>query len=269
MNRRQFVATSSALAATSIGLATNSPAVQIIDCNSYIGQWPFRDLPSPVLSGCSERWVSSFEAIFHNDLSAANARTALATRQSNAKLRAVGEINLSLPAWREDFDLCLNTHAMRVLRVHPNYHSWSLADPEFIELLRLVAKERLVLQIVAQMEDERTQPRVMQVAPVDLKPLEVALKEVPEARVMVLNANAAQINTSLRGTSVTLDTGMLEGVGGLENLLTSWPLERVVFGSFTPLFYWESNQLKLKESELSTHQLKLITSKNALQLLDA
>ncbi|MBL9113762.1 MAG: hypothetical protein JNJ83_02065 [Verrucomicrobiaceae bacterium] len=269
MNRRRFVATSTALAVSSAIADSSLQSPTLIDCNSYIGHWPFRALPSPALVGCSERWISSFEAIFHNDLSAANARTGLIARESNAKLRAVGEINLSLPAWRDDLERCVRDHAMRVLRVHPNYHSWSLASPEFVKLLQLVDDERLVLQIVAQMEDERTQPSLMEVAPVDLKPLGEALTKIPGARVMVLNTNVAQISTSLRGTAVTLDTGMIEGVGGLENLLSSWPVEQVAFGSFTPLFYWESNYLKLKESLLSANQLDRITTKNALMLVDA
>jgi uncharacterized protein len=60
---------------------------------------------------------------------------------------------------------------------------------------------------------------------------------------------------------------MLEGVGGLENLLEQGPAGRMLFGSYAPLFYFESAQLKLKESRLSTEQLRAISRDNARKLV--
>ena len=117
------------------------------------------------------------------------------------------------------------------------------------------------------MEDERTQHPLVQVKPVDFKPLPAALKCVPEARVMVLNANRAMSMTALQASNVTIDIAMLEGVGGVENLLKDWPLEQLVFGSHAPLFYFESAKLKLQESELTEKQLTAITHENAQRLL--
>jgi uncharacterized protein len=117
------------------------------------------------------------------------------------------------------------------------------------------------------MEDERTQHPLAQVKPVDFKPLPAAIKKVPEARVMVLNATRAMSMTALQGTNVIIDIAMLEGVGGIENLLKDWPLEQLVFGSHTPLFYFESAKLKLQESELTEKQLNAITHENAQRLL--
>ncbi|MEZ0275150.1 MAG: metal-dependent hydrolase, partial [Roseimicrobium sp.] len=102
---------------------------------------------------------------------------------------------------------------------------------------------------------------------VNLKPLPAALKQVPGARVMVLNANRAMSMTALQGCPVWLDFAMLEGVGGVENLLRDWPLDKLVFGSHAPLFYWESAKLKLQESDLSDKQLAAITHENAARCL--
>ena len=85
---------------------------------------------------------------------------------------------------------------------------------------------------------------------------------------MALNANAAMIMKSLRGcTSLWLDCAMIEGVGGIENLLKTWPLDKLCLGTHAPLFYPESSLLKLQESDLSTAHQAAIERQNAISFL--
>jgi predicted TIM-barrel fold metal-dependent hydrolase len=56
---------------------------------------------------------------------------------------------------------------------------------------------------------------------------------------------------------------MLEGMAGIETLLAELPAERLVFGSYAPVFYFESAKLKLHESDLDEKQLKAISRENA------
>ncbi|OYW70085.1 MAG: hypothetical protein B7Z21_00150, partial [Verrucomicrobiales bacterium 32-60-5] len=156
----------------------------------------------------------------------------------------------------------------RVIRLHPNYHGYDLQAPAFRQLLPLAAKHRLLVQLVIQMENERTQNPQVRVAPVDLKPLSGILQEMKEPRIMLLNANAAMLLRHLQECpNVWIDFAMIEGVGGVENLLKTWPLERLVFGSFAPVFYWESARLKMQESALSAAQTKAVQWQSASALL--
>ena len=66
---------------------------------------------------------------------------------------------------------------------------------------------------------------------------------------------------------VYLDIAMLEGVAGLASLLEKVPLDRVLFGSHAPFFYFESALLKLKESVLSAAQLEAVREGNARRLV--
>jgi predicted TIM-barrel fold metal-dependent hydrolase len=166
-----------------------------------------------------------------------------------------------------DVKRCAEDHGMRVIRLHPNYHGYTLETPTFRELLALAGKHRLLIQLVAQMEDERTQHPQVRAAPVDLKSLAALMREMQEARVMLLNANSAMVLRHLQDCpNVWLDFAMIEGVGGLESLLKAWPVERVVFGSFAPVFYWESARLKMQESALNESQSLAIQSRNAAGL---
>lgn len=277
MNRRTFLAQTAAVTALAHAKAA-TPATSIVDVNCQIGRWPFRELRQATASALAARlkqqgvataWVGAFEGVLHRDLTAVNARLSEECRRDgDGILIPVGAINLTLPGWRDDVDRCKNQHGMKIVRLHPNYHAYALDDPRCRELIALCAEQGLVVQIAAQMEDQRTQNAVMQVKPVDLRPLPALLKTDPEARVMVLNANARMITAELAGAKdIWLDFAMLEGVGGLENLLKSWPAERLCFGSLAPLFYWESAKLKMQESELTESQAQAIRQANALELL--
>ena len=273
MNRRNFILRSTAaLAASSLHAAEE---VKMTDCHVYVGSHPFRRLGAENTAefiqglarrGVTEAWTGTFAGLLRRDV--ANVNRELAQACKNSILRPCGTINLSLPDWQDDVRRCAEMHDMRVIRLHPNYHGYDLKTPAFRDLLALAAKHHLLVQLVAQMEDVRTQHPQVQVAPVDLQPLSGILQEMNESRVMLLNANAAMLLRHLQNCpNVWLDFAMIEGVGGVENLLKAWPLERIVFGSFAPVFYWESARLKIQESALNTTQASAVKWQNAATLL--
>ena len=273
MNRRNFILRSTAALA-----ASNLPAeegVKLTDCHVYLGSHPFRQLGAENTAafiqgmarrGVTEAWAGSFSGLLRRDV--ANVNRELAQACQGSILRPCGTINLSLPDWQDDVRRGAEIHGMRVIRLHPNYHGYDLKTPAFRDLLALALKHRLLVQLVAQMEDERTQHPQVRVAPVDLQPLSSILQEMKESRIMLLNANAAMLLRHLQTCpNVWLDFAMIEGVGGVENLLKTWPLEKVVFGSFAPVFYWESASLKIQESALNAAQSQAVQWQNAASLL--
>lgn len=289
MNRRTFIAQAAAVGAPALAghsraeepakagiRAAASRSTPLIDTNIYLGAHPFRESISARPEALAlklanqnvvEAWAGSFEALLQRDMTGVNERLAHACKTGGGVLKPIGSIHPKLPDWREDLRQCVEQHGMKGIRLHPNYHGYALDDPASVELLEAATEKRLLVQIVAQMEDERTQHPLVQVKPVDLKPLVVLLNKMPEARVMILNANRAMSMTTLAGSKVWLDIAMLEGVGGVENLLKDWPPDRLVFGSYAPFFYWESARLKLQESELSDAQLAAVAEGNARLLI--
>lgn len=135
------------------------------------------------------------------------------------------------------------------------------------------AARRLVVQLVVCMEDERTQHPLMRVAPVDLAPLPDLLKSEPGARLVVLNSdhvhNLDQLQKLLSAGDVYFDISMVEGVGGVARLAQKVSIQRVLFGSNYPLFYFESAMLKVRESGFTDPERHAVLEENARRLLAA
>lgn len=269
--RRHFLAQAAGLLALS--RSTSSPAetpVQsggLIDCNVHLGPHPNRDLPSLTASvlaglGVDEAWAAPYEALLQRDIATVNARH---VARCSGPFRPVGVVHPGLPDWQDDLHRCKEQHGLKIIRLYPGYHGYTLEDPRFLGLLELAAEAQLGVQIVVQMEDQRTQHPLMQVKPVELKPLAAAMKRTPEARVMVLNATSAMVMTTLRGVeNLWLDFTMVESVGTVENLLKIWPATQIVLSTHAPFFYPQSSLLKLQESELTPEQQVAIGRGNAL-----
>lgn len=282
-SRRAFLMQSAAMMGATLAAPIQaapepSPAAPI-DTNVYLGAWPFRNFPwatdAEVISnlrkrGVRQAWAGSFEGILQRDLASVNARLSAACQKDAAFLLPVGSVNPMLPDWIDDVRRCATDHGMKLIRLHPNYHGYALSDPIFRQVLEAASAQKLAVQIVAQMEDQRTQHPLVKVKPVDFKPLAEVMKQAPAARVMVLNANATIITTALAGNeNLWLDSAMIEGVGGLEPVAATKLGEKLCFGSYAPVFYWEAAQLKMQESILPEAQIPKIMQGNAASFLPA
>jgi len=156
------------------------------------------------------------------------------------------------------------------IRLHPNYHGYNLSDPVFAELLRLARTRGLFVQLALCMEDERTQHPLMRVPPVDVTPLPDVVRNLNNPTMIVLNCYP-QLKFDLKRLAsageIYFDLSMTEGVGGVARLVDQVAIERVLFGSHAPLFYYESAVLKMQESGLTEVQQQAIWRENALRLI--
>lgn len=251
------------------------------DVNVSLMHWPFRRLPydsTPKLveklksAGVNNAWAGSFEAILHEDADGVNRRLAEECRQHGKDfLIPFGCVNLSLPDWEEDVRRCKDKYGMPGIRLHPNYHGYKLDTEDFQRLLQLCQDHQLIVQISLRMEDDRTQHPLVQVPDVDVTPLVELLPKYPKLKVVLINCQR-----TLRGELVTqlasagdvyFDIAMLEGIGGVGKFIQQVPYQRVLFGSHSPFFYFESAALKLQESELGETLRTAIFEGNAQKLL--
>ena len=253
----------------------------MIDTHVYLSGWPFRRLPDDDPASLCERlrkngvtqaWTGSFDGVLHRDVTGVNARLAAECRDhGDGLLVPFGAIDPTLANWKDDLRRCVDEHEMPGIRLHPNYHGYQLDAPEFSELLDEAGERKLVVQIVARLEDDRTQHPLVQVPATDLRPLEGLLSTRPDMRIV--------LSCAIRGPKVTslailamgrtyFDIATLEGIAGLKRLIKIMPHERLLFGSLFPLFYLESAVLKLRESEIGHVAEDAISRGNAAKLLE-
>jgi predicted TIM-barrel fold metal-dependent hydrolase len=252
-----------------------------IDTNVYLSRWPTRRLPgdeTPRLVdklrayGVAQAWVGSFDALLHKDVAAVNARLAdECAKYGDGLLVPFGCVNPMLPDWEDDLRRCHEVHKMPGIRLHPNYHGYKLDEPAFERLLAFSAERGLLVQIAVRMEDPRTQHRLLRVDDVDVELLIKLLPKLPNLRVQFLNAlngvRADALDRLITAGQVYVESAMLEGVGGISQLLRHVPGDRLLFGSYFPFFAWESAKLKLQESPLAEEQRRVIETTNAESLL--
>lgn len=252
-----------------------------IDTNTYIDQWPFRRTPDDTVDallaklshyGVEQAWTGSFEGILHKDIAGVNERLVERCGQyDKGILLPFGSVNPVLPGWEEDLRRCADVHRMKGIRLHPNYHGYALDDPRFKALLEQATAAKLVVQLVVTMEDERMMHPLMQVPHVDVAPLADVVSVVPGVKLVLLNAFRAArgeaIDMLVATKQVWFDIAWMEGIAGIDALSKQIPMDRFVFGSYAPFFYFESSLLKLKESVLSDAVLEQVQGGNAQALL--
>lgn len=251
-----------------------SSGLRIVDTNVSLFRWPFRRLPldeTEVLVkkhrslGIAQAWAGSFEGVLHRDIASVNRRLSDACL-NYPELIPIGSVNPELPGWQEDLRQCYGKLSMPGIRLHPNYHGYTLDDPRFAQLLNLATKAGCFVQIAATMEDTRTQHPNLVMQDVDLAPLADVVKRFPGARVQILNyrPRGPIFEKLAKSTDVMFDTARVDSTDGIPKLAKSLSAGRVLFGTHAPFLIPEAAMIRVHESgELDDKSLRAVYAGNA------
>lgn len=263
--------------------ATVPPAAPepLIDTHVYLDHWPHQQLhgdePSeliPILTSnqVAQAWAGSFDGLFHKDIGAVNQRLAdTCTQHGNGRLIPFGAVNPTLPDWEEDLRRCHEIFHMPGIRLHPNYHGYTLDDPRFARLLELAAAAGLVVQLVAWMDDSSHKWLTPAAAQVDLKPLTKVVAMLPNLRLVIAggvrNADDEAVRSLEPSQQIYFDFAQLADGNSLTTFADRASPDRIVFGSGAPLHSVESARTKLQNAKLSNERRSAIASRTATRLI--
>jgi hypothetical protein len=280
INRREILNIGVSAAAASFLTSTETPAdeqpdsFRIIDTNVSLFRWPFRrlplDAPSALVTklrslGISKAWAGSFEGLLHRDVAGVNERLAEACGQ-HPELVPIGSLNVELPSWESDLRRCVKDHNMPGIRLHPNYHGYTLDDPRFAELLEQATSAGRFVQIAAAMEDTRTQHPTVVVPDVNLAPLPDLIQRIRNARVQILNhrLRGPLLERLAQIPGIFFDTARVDSTDGVPKLAQTVPPGRVMFGTHAPFLIPQAALIRVHESgQLDADGLAAVLSKNA------
>jgi predicted TIM-barrel fold metal-dependent hydrolase len=282
-NRRDFLRTSLATGAA-CGLARFSFANNvagpdsIVDTHAYVGHWPHATLPSDDVSkfvtslrskNISQAWVGSFDALFHKDIAGVNQLLAEScSRSASGMFVPFGAVNPMFPDWEEDVRRCHEVFHMSGIRLHPNYHGYSLDDPRFARLLDLAATRGLIVQLVVSLEIEKHLWLNPRTPAVDLTPLATA-------------PGMAGMTLIIAGAANTIDGGLTRELARKKNvyfdfagqesplnkLIGQISIDRLLFGSAVPLHAQENSMSLLMRANLNDKDKQAIQHANARKLI--
>ncbi|MFT4556827.1 MAG: amidohydrolase family protein [Planctomycetales bacterium] len=283
MNRRDVLnlavaagAATALLPSESLGkeVAEDRAGLRIVDTNVSLFHWPFRRLPLDDTEalvkkyrslGIAQAWAGSFEGVLHRDIAGVNRRLSEACLNW-PELIPIGSVNPESPGWEEDLRHCCEKLSMPGVRLHPNYHGYTLDDPRFAQLLNLATKAGRFVQIAATMEDNRTQHPKLVVQDVDLAPLVDVVKRIPGARVQLLNykPRGPIFEQLAKTTNVMFDTARVDATDGIPKLVRSLLAGRVLFGTHAPFLIPEAALIRVHESgKLDDKALRAVYANNA------
>jgi len=265
-----------------LNLANESPfAGPIVDTHVYVGNWPHKRLnseePSELVAklrrnNVSQAWIGSFDGVFHKDIGGVNQRLADTCAQAaGGMLVPFGTINPVLPDWEEDIRRCHETFHMPGVRLHPNYHGYTLDDPRFARLLELAAAGGLIVQLVAWIEDERHVFLSPHAAQVELKPLAEKVVPYRDLRVVLANGYHAAKDESLNALfplkQIYFDTARAADAKAVRGLIEKTSPDRVVFGTCSPLHNFDGALTTLQQAQLSAADWQAVVAKNSRGLM--
>ncbi len=222
--------------------------------------------------GIDRAWVTLLDAVMLKNVGAANPWLAEMVAGHDA-LMPVGSVNPTWPAWESDIGECKDL-GFRGVRVNPNYHGWTLAEPIFGELLTAAGDLGLFVEVAVHMTDERHHHPLVMVPPIALDGLLDACAAHPGVPIVlanIKNAPASQLAREADGDlpgNLYFELSHFEGVGGVQSMANALGIERILFGTHAPYFYPESSHLKVfEECDFSAADLAAITHGNAEGLL--
>jgi len=248
----------------------------ILDTNVWSGHWHKKkfdtDTPKKIHrhiqdSGISMAMVSSTDAVFCSDPEIWN-KELMRRLKKYPLFIPVPVFKPTLANWEKVINQ-YSSLPVRVLRLLPNYHGYSLISKELEPVFQLCSERNFVIFIQMRIEDEREHHPMAKVPPVKVDEVIKISKRFPDISFVSLSSYFSEaVNICSKTENVYVDISFVERMDTVKSLLEKVPASRVLFGSHTPFFYTKAALMRVEYAEIRQERKELILFKNACKLLN-
>jgi uncharacterized protein len=251
----------------------------IIDVNTYIGHWAFRQIPQNTAEALVRRMdahgidravVASTHGILYKNVHPANEELSAQTAPFRDRLISFATLNPTFPGWREDLRRCVQDLDLRGIRLYPQYHGYHLADDAARALIDAATELAWAVQVPMRVVDRR-QRHAWDLAQ-DIRPdeFEKAFALHPQTRWMVLNGLGFDGARLAADAQVLIEISRMTSVlqRNIPALIETAGAGHLAFGTGMPFKVPDPALLKLDVLDAPRDTVEKIAWRNAAQMLN-
>jgi len=255
----------------------------IVDMNAFLGRWPFWKLRYQGVKNLlklmdrakiDKAVVSSLDSVFFINYEEGNIDVADACCLHSDRLIPFAVINPNFPLWIDHLEVCVEEYGARGIKLHPDYHKYSLLSEEVAELMRKAKKMKLPVFIQTSIMDMRHHPGYCLVVETSILEVASVIKRYSENTFIIGGAKhfGSRVRELLGQVSECKNFYIeTSGIGGpfdcIERLVESIGSSKLLLGTRMPLLYPESAKLMVEKAEIDEEDKEKILGGNASNLL--
>ena len=251
----------------------------IVDVNLFVGECPFRDVPSSVEDlealregmGMDRAIATGYRSWLYFDPLSGLRRDLKEFEALSDWLSFYAVVNPEFPQLEEQVGLAVEEEQVVGVRLLPALHRFELCTDRTLEAVRLASTNGLPVNVAARVFDGRVAPRSIVQTDVDKGDLTAFLEQTKGTPVILSMFYFGDLSTLQvdwgQLDHVYLDLGCSKPSSVAFDSLASWfPVERVLFGTGAPYYYWGGDRLSLEASRLTPGEQAAILGGNATEV---
>ncbi|RKY70837.1 MAG: hypothetical protein DRP97_03045 [Candidatus Latescibacterota bacterium] len=251
----------------------------IIDMNLFVGDCPFRTIPTSAEdlkrlrkeAGLERAVATSFGSLFYYDPMAGLERDLKRYESLRDWLSFFAVVNPDFPQLEGQIERVARDERIVGIRLFPTLHHYALDSERVTETLRLASEHHLPVNMTARLTDGRMAPRYVDQAEISPDTLVEFLNSAGETTVILSmfffnELQPLSVDWS-RLPRVVLDLGCSKpSVDSFDRLPSWFPVERVLFSTGAPQYYWKGSRLAVEGARLTEDQKSAILGRTAKEV---
>jgi predicted TIM-barrel fold metal-dependent hydrolase len=257
--------------------------VVIVDVNVLLGRWPFMPLKYEGKEGIlrlmnrariDKAVITSLNSVFYYNYEIGNKEVGEACREYPDRFIPFTVINPNFYLWKDHLRECIEKYGIKGIKLHPDYHKFSLLTEETSNVLNEARKFNMPVYIQTSLFDMRHHPGYCFVYEVPILEVAQLVERHPENTFIIGGGKhfSSSVQQLLKYAAKSQNFYIVtDGLGGpfdgLRGLVQQIGSSRILFGTRIPILYPEAIKLMVQMSKISEENKIEILGENASHIL--